>query len=899
VANRTVSVALKLQVGDYTTNADKAAKSTDKIGESAQKTAKAHDAGMKTIARGATVAAAVGVAGLGAMIGAAANFDKAMSGVGAVANATGAQMETLRAAALKAGADTAFSASEAADAEAELAKAGVSTSDILGGGLMGSLSLAAAGQLDLADAATISAQAMNVWQLKGSDVSHIADVLAAGANKSAADVHQLGDAMRAGGLVAAQMGVGFEDTIGTLSAFADRALIGSDAGTSLKTMLQRLAAPSNEAANMMTRLGINAYDTGGQFVGMEKFAGILHDRLGGLSEQERNTAMATIFGSDAVRAANVLYSIGAPGVKDYTTAVNDQGAAGRMAAAQMDNLSGDLEQLKGSLETALIQTGSAGTGVLRGIAQAATGAVNAFGGLPGPVQATAMGMLAAGTAGLGLLSAIGTIAPKIREARTSLEGMGRAGQLANQGIGMVGRGVAASLPLLAAASIGWEIHSRQVAEAKAHVEEMTSAIAADNGALGDNTRATVVNALEKRGSLKAAADMNISAKTLTDATMGNADAQKTLSEALRANNGDRFAVIAGYEGEKTAVDEGSAAAKRKAEAEGTAATSSTGLATATKGVSAAMKEEVSVADQVKNAIDALNGGNIDAVSAEIAYRESIVATTEAIKTNGHSTDLGTKAGRDNTSAVLSAIKAAEAHATAVATQTGSVERGNAVFRAHVAALRATLLQSGMTKAAVDRLLASYAKTPPVKKTAMQLETEAAKRKLDALQRQINAAHGKNIQLVVTSTGIDRVRRDIASINGRNVVVSVTTGYGPGHGGTQHLAGGGWLSGGVRGQDSIPLANGGLGMPGEFVVNSRSAAAYGPLLEALNANQPTAPFGARSMLPPPRSVSTVTVAAGAVQVNTGPVTRETLPDVQRAVAEGFARLRADLAAGGRR
>jgi TP901 family phage tail tape measure protein len=121
-------------------------------------------------------------------------FDKSMSAVRAVSGATATDMGKLRQAALDAGEATVFSATESAQAEAELARAGISTADILGGAPRGSLDLAAAGQLGLADAATISAQAMNVFKLRGGDVSHIADVLAAGANKSAADVGQLGDA---------------------------------------------------------------------------------------------------------------------------------------------------------------------------------------------------------------------------------------------------------------------------------------------------------------------------------------------------------------------------------------------------------------------------------------------------------------------------------------------------------------------------------------------------------------------------------------------------------------------------------------------------------------------------------------------------------------------------------
>lgn len=336
-------------------------------------------AAFRTIA-GAAVGAAAAVGGVGiAAVRASTDFNKAMSGVAAVANATEADLQRLRTAALDAGADTAFSATQAADALAELARAGVSVNDILSGGLNGTLALAAAGQLDLAQAATITAQALNVFDLAGDQTTRVADVLAAGANKSAADVGQLGDALRQGGLVADQLGLSVEDTVGVLSLFADNALIGSDAGTSFKTMLQRLVPQSEEQAKAMESLGLSFFDAQGNFVGIEETAGRLQNAFGGLTEEQRASEFATIFGSDAVRAATLLYEAGATGVAEYTAAVDDQGAASRAAATQLDNLAGDFEAFKGSVETALIGLGDFFDPLLRSVTQGSTEVVNSLG----------------------------------------------------------------------------------------------------------------------------------------------------------------------------------------------------------------------------------------------------------------------------------------------------------------------------------------------------------------------------------------------------------------------------------------------------------------------------------------------------------------------------------------
>ena len=345
-------------------------------------TAGALGAGARTVLSDLGTAAgvaALGVAGIGgAAVMASTEFNKSMSGVSAVAGATAGEMEQLREAALKAGADTAFSASEAATAQGELARAGVSVADILGGALAGSLGLAAAGQLELGNAAEISAQALNIFNLEGSETTRVADVLAAGANKSAADVAQLGDALRQGGLVAAQTGLSLEETAGVLSMFADNALLGSDAGTSLKTFLQRLVPQSDEAAKAMESLGLQFFDSQGAFVGIEEVAGQLQGALGGLSDEQRNAALSTLFGSDAVRSASILMDGGAASVRDYTTAVSDQGAASRMAAEQLNNLAGDIEEFKGATETALIRVGDLFDGVNRSVVQSGTDLVNVF-----------------------------------------------------------------------------------------------------------------------------------------------------------------------------------------------------------------------------------------------------------------------------------------------------------------------------------------------------------------------------------------------------------------------------------------------------------------------------------------------------------------------------------------
>ena len=453
MADRTISVRLQALVGPYSASMAKARRDTAEFRNEITKSAAKGGEFTKTLGAGMLVAGGAMALGFGKMIGAASQFDQAMSEVNAVAGASAAQMGELRDAAIEAGAATSFSATEAAQATAELVKAGISVSDVLGGGLAGALDLAAAGSLDLATAAEIAAQAMNIFSLRGGDVTHIADVLAAGANKSAADVQQLGDALRQGGLVASQTGMSLEETTGALAAFADNALVGSDAGTSLKTMLQRLTPQSEEAAGLMKQLGFSAYDAAGNFVGLEELAGELQSSLGHLTVEQRNMAMATLFGSDAVRAANILYEEGAEGIAGYVTAVDDQGAAADMAAKKLDNLAGDIEALSGSIETQLIEGGSKATGVLRGMASGATDLVNGFGELPDLMQTGALLLGGVTTAASLAGGAFLVLQPRIAAAKVQLDAIAASSRTAAAGIKGIGTAaglVGAALPGIAA-----------------------------------------------------------------------------------------------------------------------------------------------------------------------------------------------------------------------------------------------------------------------------------------------------------------------------------------------------------------------------------------------------------------------------------------------------------------
>ena len=446
MANRTVRVELRAEIGDYLAKLQQASAATADLAHKTAETAQTNREAWSRVGTGFTVMGAAAAAGFGLATKTAMDFDAQMSAVKATGSEAAANIGQLREAAMQAGAAFGqFSGIDAAKGIEELAKAGMEVRDILGGGLTGALSLAAAGEMEVGEAAELTAKSLSQFQLSGEQASHVADLLAAGAGKAVGSVHDMGEALKMSGLVAHQYGIDIETTTGTLALFAQNSLIGSDAGTSLKQMLLQLAAPTTEAQASLDSLGVSAYDAQGNFVGMSALAEQLKTKVGALSPELQNAALKTIFGADAIRAANILMREGGAGIDEWTKKVNDQGYASEVAATKMDNLRGDLRQLTGAWENLMISAGSAGTGPLRSITQDLTGLLDFLGRHQTTTQvlfglATGFGALA--LAAGALMKTVSAVA-EFSAALTALRG-------AEGAVGIIGR----IGPALSAAGIG-------------------------------------------------------------------------------------------------------------------------------------------------------------------------------------------------------------------------------------------------------------------------------------------------------------------------------------------------------------------------------------------------------------------------------------------------------------
>jgi TP901 family phage tail tape measure protein len=316
----------------------------------------------------------------------AADFEVAMAQVGVATNTPVSGLKNLSDLAKQLGADTIFSANEAAQAMLELSKAGLTPAQIEAGALSNTLNLAAASGMALAESAIVMSAGMNTFNLGASDSVSIVDALAGAANASAADVSDIAMALQQTGQQAVASGLTIQETTAALAAFADAGVRGSDAGTSFKTFLQRLNPVSGEAASTMKQLGIEFFDSSGNMKDLAGIAGEVQKGFTGLTQEQRLAAMQTIFGSDALRAANILFDEGATGIQKYIDASTKSGAAQDMATARMSGTAGALEAMKGSIETASLALGEALAPVITSVAGTIQDLANKFTNLDPKVQ---------------------------------------------------------------------------------------------------------------------------------------------------------------------------------------------------------------------------------------------------------------------------------------------------------------------------------------------------------------------------------------------------------------------------------------------------------------------------------------------------------------------------------
>lgn len=283
------------------------------------------------------------------------DFEAQMSRVQAISGATGDELKALTDQAIDLGATTAFSAGEAAEGMENLASAGFNTQEIMSA-MPGLLDLAASSGAELGTASEIAASAIRGFGLAASDAGHVADVFAEAAARTNAQTEDMGEAMKYIAPVAKAMGQSLEETAAAVGIMSDAGIKGSQAGTSLRSALSRLAKPTEVMLTKMGELGLSFYDAQGNMLPLNGIIEQLETNMAGLTQEQRNNALITLFGQESLSGMLALMERGPEELRALTESFEDcDGAAAEMAETMLDNTKGSVEEMMGSIETLAIR----------------------------------------------------------------------------------------------------------------------------------------------------------------------------------------------------------------------------------------------------------------------------------------------------------------------------------------------------------------------------------------------------------------------------------------------------------------------------------------------------------------------------------------------------------------
>jgi TP901 family phage tail tape measure protein len=288
-------------------------------------------------------------------IQATADFESAMSEVGAISGATGDDLIALENKAKEMGETTKFSASESAEALKYMAMAGWKTGDMLDG-LDGVLNLAAASGADLGTTSDIVTDALTAMGYSAGDAGRLADVMAAASSNANTNVELMGETFKYAGAMAGTMGYSMEDTAIAIGLMANSGIKGSMAGTSLNAIISRLATNTSGATECINELGVEFYNADGTARDFGDVMAELREATKGLTTEQKAEIASTVAGEEAKKGLLAILNATSADYDKLSLAINNSsGSAKEMADMMNDNLSGQLTLLKSQLEGLAIQ----------------------------------------------------------------------------------------------------------------------------------------------------------------------------------------------------------------------------------------------------------------------------------------------------------------------------------------------------------------------------------------------------------------------------------------------------------------------------------------------------------------------------------------------------------------
>ena len=304
-----------------------------------------------SVAQKAISAAATGITNFAkSSVQTGMNFDKSMSQVAATMGKTVDEIDDLREFAKKMGSETAFSASQAADALNYMALAGYDAETSMNM-LPNVLNLAASGGMELARASDMITDTQSALGLSLDETAKLVDKMAKGASKTNTSVSQLGDAMLTVGGTAKMLAGGTTELSTALGLLADNGTKGAEGGTALRNIILSLTAPTDKAAAALEDLGVKAFDEKGNMRDLQSIFADFNSALSTMTEGEKTQVLNSIFNKVDLKSVNALLATSTERWNEVSAAIdNADGAAAQMAETQLDNLAGDVTIFRSALE---------------------------------------------------------------------------------------------------------------------------------------------------------------------------------------------------------------------------------------------------------------------------------------------------------------------------------------------------------------------------------------------------------------------------------------------------------------------------------------------------------------------------------------------------------------------
>lgn len=636
------------------------------------------------------------------------------------------------------------------------------------------------------DAANGLARLMNIMQTAPDRVGAVASTIVALGNAGAStegEILDFGLRIAGAGKIA---GLTEADILAIGNAMASVGVEAEAGGTSVQKVLlgitEAVATGNDDLETFASTAGMSAEqfaaawrsDPGAAFTAFVRGLGAAGTDAFGILEQLGLTDQRLIRSFLSLSGAGDLLTRSLDGA---TAAAEENNALNEEAAKRFETTASKIQLAKNQINDAAISFGSI---MLPAIA-AVVGVIGDFAGwiddLPEPLKVVAVVMTAAAAA-VALFGGAALIAlPRIAQTKAAMLDLAGTTRLSTGAMVLARKALNPWTLGVAAAGIALGVFISAHQAAKQRVEDLTDAIKADSGALGENTRQVIVNELQKARLFEVGKELGIGVETLTDAALGEADAQAAVAEALEeARGGQEGATVAGKAGVVVLTENESAArhlemaldilggalveskgkAKDQADAMGESAGGTDEASSAADRYKGAieelnpeLEETGDLASALADAFEILAGTQIDAAESAIRWKDSIAELRDTFKEHAKHLDIDTKAGRENRKAILGSIDAALKDGEAIAAKTGSLDKGVRAVNAHIQALIDEAVAAGASEEEVREYIRTLNLTPKEIKTLLEARVREAQRAIDDF---IRTNDGRVIGVRIETTG---------------------------------------------------------------------------------------------------------------------------------------------------